>query len=301
MKNLPTDLNDAIFSIKTFETLKVYWVDFKLDDKQKKELGGETGLYMAGKTKKENFLPNLMFKLDINRSTAENIAARIEKEIIDPVRASFEKVQNGEVIIPTKAEPKKEITAKTPTQKTPEVSVVPTPEPRHQPKPTTPVQNPAPAVQSHTDIPVVAVKEESASVPVISGNAQKEPVSKPNVPNKADILLVADKAIASVKPPVEAYSNDTPLNIIKEDVLNEIENPTLQDDLPIESKEGTALDSKLDQILRKARSSEPPKNLPTEPEHSEPSADQALPETKTPPAQRGPYQGGQDPYREAIE
>jgi len=95
--SLPKDLEQAIYSTETFKVLESLWYEHKLSDEQQTNLGSEVGRYMLGKTTEAQFVPNLMYRLDVNRSTAEAIKTKIDTAIIDPIRESFDKAQNTDL------------------------------------------------------------------------------------------------------------------------------------------------------------------------------------------------------------
>jgi len=97
IKKLPKDLKEAIFSEESFDVLRFIWAELNLSEKQKQELGSESGLYLSGMTKSDRFVPNLMYRMDINRTSAEAIKEKIDVEIVSKIKASFEYAQNHDL------------------------------------------------------------------------------------------------------------------------------------------------------------------------------------------------------------
>lgn len=305
INKIPQDLKDAIFSQETFKKLQDFWYRHKLDKEQQKALGGETGLYMSGETKADRFVPNLMYRMDISRAVAEEIKERVDQEIIEPVRESFEKAQRDEVTIkPQKEEiedAENQIPQETQTPEHEEEFTVDL-EPEIGPEAAPEQETTQPIIQ---DIPGVNIEEDSRTIPTHSENASVAPYEKPEEMTKNDVLKEVERTNNTEKVENDSeYGNYAPLNVIKNDVLKGIEDPDIKTEETMESKEGTELDSKLDQILKKPRHTEIPQNLPTEPGEKQPEFEekqqaQEVPQKPTPPSDR--YKPGEDPYREPVE
>ena len=271
---LPKDLDKAFFEENTYRVLEDIAKEYSLDLEKQKELGSELGLYMLGKTKKDRFVPNIMYRLDVNRSTAEAIAEKINREIIDNVRASFEMVQSEDYLASSG------------------INVV---------------DDDRKDVPTANNNPVEPVTESRSEI--MSG------VQNPlHTKEKEDV----DTEDTEQK---DEYSNYSPLNMVKEDVIDGIEHPFKEEPVSPENAEGTKLDMQLDELLKGPRVvPEIPDNLPkydgrdqtiaikskipTEPEIKKPTMPVAEPQKVAPaPQKRIPpnYKDGGDPYREPIE
>lgn len=259
---IPQDIKKALVSEDTDKVIESIVFDFKLSEDQKNKLNPETGSYMLGKTKEDRYVPNLMYSMDINRATAEEIKERVDREIIDPIRESFEKAQAEDLFAQSGIEVQKE------TEDTQEQ-------------------------QSGT------------------------PATKESVLNDIEDPLHSNQTTSEP----DEYSNHAPLNVIKDDVMQGIEDPETHNE-PENSGEGTELDMQLDRILRKPRGNgslppSHPQNLPTEPTDMQPKFAEQHNQTKeiptskpeqapTKPANTSKpsstsYENGVDPYREPIE
>jgi len=287
LKHLPEDLKEAIFSEKTFEFLQRIWIEFHLNDTQQEELGSETGRYLSGMTLTEDFVPNLMERLDINPSTAVAIKERIDTEIIAPIRASFEYAQKNDL-------------------------------------------HSEDTEGAEEAVPVNAVSEEDA--PNSGGidmlpqdNSQDINETPLNNPEKSEIMQGIENPLNKNIPKETAddsYSNYSPLNVLKDDVLKGIEDPQMNSQSNPENREATELDLELDAILKKPRIvPEMTRDLPTDIPENIPrfGNERTIPEPISPKATSAPIQNPRpqnipvpqpkvrtayaknDPYREPIE
>ena len=315
---IPADLETAISSMETFEKIKGYWLDFKLNDDQQKVLGFDTGLYMLGKTKESQFAIELSAHMNVGIETAELIKKRIDAEIIAPVRASFELAQKDDSIWKEALGVTNAVTDQStaPVQKSESVDeIMPA-----MPIPVPPAPIPE-AKQEEVIVPEIPDTKIEIKIPI---NNKEESVSNIGVnpipvPPPAYSNTENKPVIPTPGPATYTNTNYEPLNIIK-DADNG------RDTLDEEGGEdGTELDNKLDQILKKARvdtaiparaaaslsaqaGKNIPPNLPTDngpqvPQfnssfiQNNPEPKKVIPKPVTPQI----YQKGSDPYREPIE
>lgn len=92
-KTLPEDLQEAIMSTESAEKFQSIAKKHSLMFDQTAELADETGLVMIGMTRVNQFVPNLVKRLNIDSSRANAIAQDINAEIFDSIRASLQKIQ----------------------------------------------------------------------------------------------------------------------------------------------------------------------------------------------------------------
>ncbi|OGN25462.1 MAG: hypothetical protein A3A13_03160 [Candidatus Yanofskybacteria bacterium RIFCSPLOWO2_01_FULL_43_22] len=92
--NLPSDLKEAIYSQKVYETLLSISKKFDLSIDQEGEMESETKLVMMGNTHPNKFVANLEERLEIDREKARLIAADINELVFKPVRLSLRKIHN---------------------------------------------------------------------------------------------------------------------------------------------------------------------------------------------------------------
>lgn len=92
--SLPEDLREAIMSIESAEKLQNIANTHSLMLDQASELGDETGLFMLGLTKQEDYVKNVSRRLSIPYEKAEKISMDINREILDAVRSSLQKIQS---------------------------------------------------------------------------------------------------------------------------------------------------------------------------------------------------------------
>ncbi len=277
MKNIPKDLLKKITSDETNSFIDEMIVSNGFTEEQGSALGNETGRYMLGKTKSDRFVPNLMYRMDINRTTAEAIKEKIDQELVAPVRASFEFAQANDLF----------------SENTNEVKV---------------------SVSNQN------TEEDNGGVDIMKESPEKQESTETN-PKKeqivSDIENPLHKQESATAKENDSYSNYTPLNVIKDDVLKGIEDPVKETPPAPEESEATELDLELDAILKKPRvSSQIEPDLPTEnprdiPKFTEshtqtpPVTASKNPEQKRPaidirPSSGSAYKSG-DPYREPIE
>lgn len=91
--SLPADLKEAILSVETAEKMALLRDKHSLMLDQAGELGDELGLLMIGLTKQKDFVVNITKRLGIPTEKAVQISVDINKEILNPVRASLQKIQ----------------------------------------------------------------------------------------------------------------------------------------------------------------------------------------------------------------
>src|SRR3989344_236145 len=92
--NLPSDLKEAIYSQKVYETLLSISKKFDLSIDQEGEMESETKLVMMGNTHPSKFVANLEERLEIDREKPRLIAADINELVFKPVRLSLRKIHN---------------------------------------------------------------------------------------------------------------------------------------------------------------------------------------------------------------
>lgn len=92
--NLPEELKGVINSTQTLEKIEVVANKHSLMLDQAGELSDELGLFMLGLTKQNDFVKNLSRRLGVSEEKAMLIAKDIDKEILDVVRSSLQKIQS---------------------------------------------------------------------------------------------------------------------------------------------------------------------------------------------------------------
>lgn len=92
---LPEDLKEAILSVDTSEKLAAIREKNSLMIDQAGELGDELGLFMLGFTKQDDFVKNLSKRLNIPNEKAIQISLDINRDILDAVRSSLQKIQTN--------------------------------------------------------------------------------------------------------------------------------------------------------------------------------------------------------------
>ncbi len=91
-KSLPTDLQDAIFSMENAQTLQNIGQIHKLRVDQIGVLADETGLVMLGFTKPNEFIPHLAERLKIDKELVRTIAHEVNDRIFIKVRDALRKI-----------------------------------------------------------------------------------------------------------------------------------------------------------------------------------------------------------------
>lgn len=81
----PQHIQELINSEETLETLVKIGDKNDLNENQRGELGSETGRVLVGMTPKDQFVPNIMERLGVDQSTAEQIASDAETQILSRV------------------------------------------------------------------------------------------------------------------------------------------------------------------------------------------------------------------------
>ena len=92
--NLPEDLKDAIFGLEMNEIVERIGRENQLNVEQVGDLANETGMVMLGVTHPNEFIANLMERLEVGKEKARSIAQEINEQIFKPVRDSLRKIHN---------------------------------------------------------------------------------------------------------------------------------------------------------------------------------------------------------------
>ncbi len=102
--SLPKDVQDAIFSVDSAETIQAIAKKNNLNVAQMGELADETGLLMLGLTKTGDFIANLAQRMNVDKVNAKNVADEINSQIFSRIRESLKKIQ-GIVTTPALTSP----------------------------------------------------------------------------------------------------------------------------------------------------------------------------------------------------
>lgn len=99
-ESLPPDLKEAIISVETSEKIQQISEKYSLMFDKMSELADEINLFMLGLTKQDDFVGNIANRLGTDEETAKKISADVNTEILDAIRESLRKIQEGEVYAP---------------------------------------------------------------------------------------------------------------------------------------------------------------------------------------------------------
>ena len=91
-RDLPEDLQKAVFSPDTADTILAVGKKAGIAIDKIGELADETGLVMLGLTPPGEFIKNLARRLNVDPEKAKSIAEEINQQIFQPVRESLKKV-----------------------------------------------------------------------------------------------------------------------------------------------------------------------------------------------------------------
>lgn len=108
-KKLPSDLQDAIYSVDVSEKLEKIYKKHSLHIDQAGELGSEVGLVMMGLTKPNDFAENITRRLSVPEEKARAVASDINSQIFMPIRQSLMKLHEERDIKPETQNPKPQI------------------------------------------------------------------------------------------------------------------------------------------------------------------------------------------------
>jgi|GEM_PF-2643612 len=89
---LPDDVKEAIFSVDSANVIQALSQKYKLTVSQMGDLAEETGLFMLGLTKVNEFIPNISQRLNVDIQTAKNIAGEINNQVFSKIRESLRKI-----------------------------------------------------------------------------------------------------------------------------------------------------------------------------------------------------------------
>ncbi len=104
-RDLPEDLQKAMFSPDTADAILAVGKKFGLQIDQTGELADETGLVMLGVTPPGEFIRNLARRLELDPEKAKAVAEEINQKIFQPVRESLKKVHGLGAQPPTTTSP----------------------------------------------------------------------------------------------------------------------------------------------------------------------------------------------------
>ena len=93
-KQLPTGIEEAIFSVGMEKTLEEIGKKYKLQIDQLGILANETRLVMLGLTHPKDFINNLAERLELEKEPAKNIAQEINQRIFYAIREELKKMHN---------------------------------------------------------------------------------------------------------------------------------------------------------------------------------------------------------------
>jgi len=99
-KNLPLDVQEAIFSVDTANIIQKISRDNNLNVEKMGILADETGLLMLGITHPNEFIPNLANRLEIDKQTASKIGQEINTQIFAKIRESLKKIHEQGSSVP---------------------------------------------------------------------------------------------------------------------------------------------------------------------------------------------------------
>jgi hypothetical protein len=99
-ESLPPELKEAIISVETSEKIQRISEKYSLMLDEMSELADEINLFMLGLTKQADFVGSIAKRLGINEDVAEKISIDVNTEILDAIRDSLRKIQEGEVYVP---------------------------------------------------------------------------------------------------------------------------------------------------------------------------------------------------------
>ena len=219
-RNIPEEILKIIHSGDVYSRLEKIGSKYNLHLDQLGDLNIATEKTMVGKLKSSKFIETISKNLNISEETAENIANDINREIMDPIRSSLQKMQEEENTeteeeYQTIQKPEKNptITQQTTTPQTPTTSQIPKAET------VTPQINNTPS--QNTEPPVFVAK--TIAIP------KPEPVAIPAIRPKT---LDEAGRFTIEKPPVgiPQYKDES---IKKEVILGMIEDEGINDPEPI--------------------------------------------------------------------
>ena len=95
-RSLPEDLKKAMTEVNTAETIHNIGQKHHLHIDQIGDLADEIGLTMLGLTKPDEFVNNIKNRLQIDETTAEQIAREVNEQIFLPIRESLMKLHEAE-------------------------------------------------------------------------------------------------------------------------------------------------------------------------------------------------------------
>ncbi|MEW5907750.1 MAG: hypothetical protein AB1643_01015 [Patescibacteria group bacterium] len=108
-KNLPPDLQDAIFNVESAQVIQIIGKNNNLTAEQIGSLAEEIALIMLGLNHPTEFIPNLSHHLNIDKEAAKKIAQEVNDQLFSKVRHSLKKIYHLEETSQIKTEIIKEI------------------------------------------------------------------------------------------------------------------------------------------------------------------------------------------------
>ena len=91
---LPQDLKDAILGVDSTDIMRKIGEKHKLAIDKIGKMVGEAGYVMLGVTHPNEFIANLVERLEVDKEKARIIAQEINEQIFKPVRESLRKIHN---------------------------------------------------------------------------------------------------------------------------------------------------------------------------------------------------------------
>lgn len=93
IEGLPEEIRSLILSSDFYEKIKSIGEKYNLHIDQTGELERETRMILAGLSRSKDFVDRIIFKLEIEKGQAEEIATEINTQIFQSIRSALQKVQ----------------------------------------------------------------------------------------------------------------------------------------------------------------------------------------------------------------